>query len=420
MIKSHIQRWSTLGLTTFALLAAFGTYFCMYAFRKPFAVAQYEEVPALLNGLDFKIALIIAQVIGYALSKFVGIKVISEMKHRARPWLLISFILIAELALVGFGLSKGSGWSLVWLFLNGLPLGMIWGIVFSYLEGRRTSEVLGAGLCASFILSSGAVKSVGAWLMQVHQVDQFWMPALTGGIFLLPLFLFAYLLEQVPDPDQKDIEQRTAREPMTGQDRWLFFKRFAPGLVAMIIFYTLLTAYRDFRDNFAAEIWSAIGYSDAPYIFTISEIPIAVLALLMLGSTMLIKNNRKAFYLYHWIVGAGALLVGLTTYLFQQNLLRGDIWMVAVGAGLYVAYVPFNAIFFDRMIATFKYTATAGFLIYLADSFGYLGSVSMLLFKNFGYASFGWLEFFVSISYLVSAIGVLGMAVALVYFLRIK
>ena len=52
------------------------------------------------------------------------------------------------------------------MFMNGLFLGMIWGLVFSYMEGRRVSEVLGAVLCASFIVSSGAVKSVGVLLMQ--------------------------------------------------------------------------------------------------------------------------------------------------------------------------------------------------------------------------------------------------------------
>ena len=38
-------------------------------------------------------------------------------------------------------------------------------LVFSFLEGRRVSEILGAGLSVSFIVSSGVVKSVGKWLM---------------------------------------------------------------------------------------------------------------------------------------------------------------------------------------------------------------------------------------------------------------
>ena len=67
------------------------------------------------------------------------------------------------------------------MFLNGLPLGMIWGLVFGFMEGRRTSEVLGAVLCASFIVSSGAVKSVGKLLLAHWHVSPFWMPAAVGA-----------------------------------------------------------------------------------------------------------------------------------------------------------------------------------------------------------------------------------------------
>ena len=49
------------------------------------------------------------------------------------------------------------------------------------------------------------------------------------------------------------------------------------------------------------------------------------------------------------------------------------LWMQLVGLGLYMGYIPFNCIFFERMIATFKIKGNVGFLIYVADAFGYLG-----------------------------------------------
>ncbi len=75
-------------------------------------------------------------------------------------------IFLSWLALVLFALIPAP-WNVFTMFLNGLPLGMIWGLVFGFMEGRRTSEVLGAILCASFIVSSGAVKSVGKLLMRI-------------------------------------------------------------------------------------------------------------------------------------------------------------------------------------------------------------------------------------------------------------
>lgn len=73
---------------------------------------------------------------------------------------MIAQVAWSELALGLMGLAPSILAPLA-LFANGLGLGMIWGLVFGFLEGRRLSEVLGAMLCASFILASGGVKSVG-------------------------------------------------------------------------------------------------------------------------------------------------------------------------------------------------------------------------------------------------------------------
>ena len=58
------------------MVAAFGTYFCMYAFRKPFTAAEFAGYE--WGGLGYKTLLVTAQVLGYTLSKFIGIKVIAE------------------------------------------------------------------------------------------------------------------------------------------------------------------------------------------------------------------------------------------------------------------------------------------------------------------------------------------------------
>lgn len=415
----NIQQW--LGRTSkpffiaYTITAAFGTYFCMYAYRKPFTVATYEGMN--FAGVDYKIWLIIIQVIGYMLSKFIGIKVISEMGRRRRLLLLLGLIGIAEAALLLFALIPPP-YNIICLFFNGLPLGMIWGIVFSYLEGRTFSEVLGAGLSASFIVSSGAVKSVGKFLMNDWSVNAFWMPFLTGAIFTAPLLLFAWLLDQIPPPTPEDERARTTRQPMNAAERLAFFKHLAPGLTVLIFFYILLTAYRDFRDNFAAEIWDALGYGDTPAVFTLAELPIAMMVLIILGATMFIRNNRFAFMLYHGILLLSVALVGVSTWLFQVGIMPGGLWMVCVGMGLYLCYVPFNCILFDRMIAAFRIVANSGFLIYLADSFGYLGSVGVLLYKNFGQANLSWLQFFIQASYALTAIGVLAVLVSWGYFYR--
>jgi hypothetical protein len=302
------------------------------------------------------------------------------------------------------------------LFLNGLPLGMIWGLVFGYMEGRRVSEVIGAAMCASFIVSSGVVKSVGAWLMSDIHIDRFWMPATAGAVFIPLLFLSVWVLGLLPPPSQEDEAARVKRAPMTAKDRAAFFGTYWPGLVLLILSYVMLTAFRDFRDNFAAEIWTALGYGKVAGIFTASELPVAAVALAAMAAIIIVRDNLKALMVIHGIVIAGFILMGASTAAYQAHLLSPLAWMIAAGAGLYMAYTPFNAMLFDRLVAANGQVATAGFLIYVADSSGYLGSVALVLWRNFGGIELNWLQFFIQAAYVTSIAGTVLVAASALYF----
>lgn len=132
-----------LGLSLWTVVAAFGSYFCMYGFRKPFTAAGYEEFHLL--GLSYKSVLVTSQVLGYTLSKFIGIRVISEMPPARRGRTILLLVGIAQTALLLFALVPAP-WNFILLFVNGLPLGMVFGLVLEFLEGRRATEVLAAGL----------------------------------------------------------------------------------------------------------------------------------------------------------------------------------------------------------------------------------------------------------------------------------
>src|SRR5882757_4140406 len=155
-LTETLERANPVVFTIFAGLAGFAAYFSMYAFRKPFSVALFTDVPGWHFALDYKIALVLAQVLGYAVSKLIGVKLIAEITPNKRAVAILVLIFLAWLALILFALVPAP-WNVCAMFLNGLPLGLIWGLVFGFMEGRRTSEVLGALLCASFIVSSGAV-----------------------------------------------------------------------------------------------------------------------------------------------------------------------------------------------------------------------------------------------------------------------
>jgi len=393
-------------------LAAFGCYTSMYAFRKAFTAGTFEGAPLL--GIDYKVWLVIAQVFGYMLSKFYGIRFIAELGVQGRGYKIITLVGIAWVALLGFALVPAP-YNIVFLFINGLPLGMIWGLVFSYLEGRRATEFLGAVMSVSLVFASGFVKTTGRTLMENHHVAERWMPFCTGLLFFVPLLVCTLLLEWLPLPDARDKALRTERRAMGRTERIIFVQSYLPGLVLTVAAYLLFTVIRDVRDNFEVEIWSAIGISDK-HIYVQIDTAISLVVLLMMGLLIFVRNNRKAFVLIHLMVIGGCLCAGMSTWLFLHGAIGGIGWMSVAGLGLYMVYIPYNAIFFERMLASFRHRGNIGFVMYIADAIGYLGSVSVLVIREMGFVHLSWGAFYQQALLVAAVLGVVFVVFSLVYF----
>ena len=381
-------------ISTFAIVVSvFLCYTGMYAVRKSFLAGQYTAL-FLGYGIDAKTVLVISQVLGYMVSKFVGIKIISEMPKSKRSKWLISFISFALLMLALFAVVPGE-WKIVALFFNGLPLGMVFGIVFSYIEGRKNTEMLAAALSATFIFSTGLVKTVGLILMKDFNTDEYTMPFYTGLLFF-PLFLFSvWILNKSKDPDASDIKARSERVPMYRKERKEFIKANGVGYFGLVAIYILLTVVRDFRDNFIVEFWAEQGYSGSPQIVTLTEIPVAIIVLAIAAAGILIRNNNKAFNAGMWLTAAGAVIIMIFTTLFNLGLISPVIWMVTSGIGIYLPYILFHCLVFERLVAVLNFKGNVGFLFYMADALGYLGSVTVLLLKEVIGFKQTWGHFFV-------------------------
>lgn len=371
--------------------ASFITYLSMYAFRKPFTAATFEGVSYL--GMDYKILLVIAQLIGYTASKFLGVRFVSELGYRDRPRMLVMLMGSAWLSLLFFALVPAP-YNIFFMFLNGLPLGMVWGVVFGYLEGRRVTELLGAVMASSFIVSSGLVKNVGRWVLDSGRTSELWMPFVTGLIFLPVLAGGILLLVRTRPPGLADEEARTVRAPMNRSERIRFLRRFGFGIFLSVLLYTALTVFRDIRDNFAVEIWSGLGFSDRPSLLVLSEIPIAVSVLLVIAAMIALKDNRIAFHATHIIsILCGIMLLG-ATFLQMSGQMGPVSWMIVGGLCMYLPYMAYHTLYFERWIAHYRHRGNIGFLMSLADSFGYLGSTLVLLLRNLAAPGIGWLDIF--------------------------
>jgi Family of unknown function (DUF5690) len=396
--------------TFFAAFTAFFTYMCFYPFRRAYTAATYEDLAFF--GVNFKILIITAQVLGFAVSKGLGIKYVSEMLPQNRSRNLLIMISLSLICYLFFALTPAP-YNLFFIFMASLPLGMVYGTILGFLEGRKTTDLLVAVLTASFIMGSGFAKTVGKLVMTYLEVSQFWMPFVACAFMIIPFGICVWLMGQIPPPTEEDIQNRTERKPMQKADRQAFIKEFALSMTIFVISYVLLTTFREFRDNFTPEIWKLLGYGNNSAIFTQTETPIAITVLLMMAAMRWVQNNYKAFIIIQILMLAGGILIGVSTLLFQQKILSPVAWLTTLGLGVYMAYAMCNSLYFERMIAAFKKSGTVGFLITFADYYAYIGSILVLFYKNFFQKSINYLDFFILLSYCISVVYVILVALSM-------
>lgn len=365
-------------LDAWAVIAAFGAYFCMYMYRKPYTAATYETLTAF--GMAYKPIVIISQVLGYAISKFIGIKVVSEAKPGTRVAWYLGLILAAEAALILAGITPAP-YNLIWFFANGLPLGMVFGFVLAFLEGRTRTELLAAGLCTSFVVADGVAKSSGLWVMELG-VPEAWMPAAVGAMYLPGILLFGWMLSKIPGQSRKDIELRTERAPMDKAARRALFGKFAFGLCLLAGIYSLTGVLRGVRGDFSREIWQGLNFQVDAAVFSRSELIVAFSVLAIVALLVFVKDNKKAFNLGLALSLAGFGVVAFSLLAIQAKAIDPFLFMVLIGFGLYLPYIAFHTTVFERLIAFTQEKGTIGYLMYVADAASYAGLVVLLFVRN--------------------------------------
>lgn len=400
-------------LTLWCMVAAFGAYASMYGFRKPFTAGGFA---ATEYGVAFKTWLVTAQVLGYTLAKCLGIKIISEMHSGRRALVFVTLIGIAQLSLLLLAFTPAP-WSLVWLFVNGLALGLVFGLVLGFVEGRCMTELFIAGLCASFILADGVAKTVGAWLLETG-ITEAWMPFTAGLIFILPLLFFVWMLKQIPSPGADDIAARAPRSAMTGGERWAMLRRHGLPLVGILLMYLLVTVLRSIRADFAPEIWSGLGLGGQPGVFARSEMWVALGIILINGSLVLVRDNRRAFYTSLGLSALGLGLVFGSVLAWRFGTLPPFAFMVLLGFGMYLPYVAVHTTVFERLIAITRERGNIGYLMYLADSLGYIGYAGAMLGRSFFPARENFLSFFLNAATSIAGAGLLLVLISMSLYAR--
>ena len=130
----------------------------------------------------------------------------------------------------------------------------------------------------------------------------------------------------------------------------------------------------------------------------------------------LVRNNRNGLIGAFLLMIDGMLTLAGSTWLLRTGSIGAIAWMVATGFGSYLAYVPYNSVLFDRMIASTGAVGTAVFAIYVADALGYTGSVCIQLYKDLGQPNLSFLGFFERLTWSLAVLGSVLLTAAAAYF----
>lgn len=389
------------------------SYSLVYALRKPFTAAEFDGLQ--VAGMDYKIVVSIIQLIGYVCAKMLGIKFISELKPEGRLKFIIGSAALSELSLVAFGLLPAP-YNIFALFFNGLSLGCMWGVIFSFLEGRRTTDILASIMGVSMALSSGVAKSLGLYALNDLGVSEFWMPALVGAVAFPLLCFMGWMMTKFPAPTAADIAARTKRVTLDGRQRWQLFVKFMPLLIMLFGANLLLTVQRDIKEDFIVCIIDVSQVSSWAFAHLDSIATLVLLGVFALLSA--VGNHLRALCLILIMsaIGmgtiaflgaeAGSLNMPVTAWLFLQTLC------------IDIAYLSFQTIFFERFIACFKVQGNVGFFIITIDFIGYLGTLCLLLFKEFQAPHIDWTSFYNGMSVYMGIACCLAFAGSIIYMIN--
>ena len=389
------------------------SYSLVYALRKPFTAAEFDGLQ--VAGMDYKIVVSIIQLVGYVCAKMLGIKFISELKPEGRLRFIIGSAALSELSLVAFGLLPAP-YNIFALFFNGLSLGCMWGVIFSFLEGRRTTDILASIMGVSMALSSGVAKSLGLYALNGLGVSEFWMPALVGALAFPLLCFMGWMMTKFPAPTQADIAARTKRVTLDGHQRWRLFVKFMPLLVMLFGANLLLTVQRDIKEDFIVCIIDVSQVSSWAFAYLDSIATVVLLGAFALLSA--VGNHLRALCL---ILIFSAIGMGTVAFLGTEGEaldIPTTAWLFLQTFCIDIAYLSFQTIFFERFIACFKVRGNVGFFIITIDFVGYLGTLCLLLFKEFQAPHIDWTSFYNSMSVYIGIACCLAFAGSIVYIIN--
>jgi hypothetical protein len=138
----------------------------------------------------------------------------------------------------------------------------LWACIRYLDDGGVSTETAGSAVLAPRFSFVPLLEPIGGPVADVaHGISQWWLPFATGALFFLflPHGLFCWLAKQDAPPTTGRCGA-LHRTKANDRRRTEAFLKPSAGLVLLITCYVILTIVRDYRSNFAANIWMELEW----------------------------------------------------------------------------------------------------------------------------------------------------------------
>lgn len=198
-------------------------------------------------------------------------------------------------------------------------------------------------------------------------------------------------LNKLPQPTDEDRALRSERVTLNGEQRRQLFKSYMPLLIMLFFANLFITILRDIKEDFLVNIIDVSTISS--WLFAQVDGMVTLIILGIFAMMSLINSNYRVLQ----VLGYGYWWSGhnqLSAFNYDALQLPTLYWLFLQSLSLYIVYLSFQTLFFERFIACFKIKGNVGFFIATIDFIGYTGTVCVLLFKEFCSPDINWMEFY--------------------------
>lgn len=145
---------------------------------------------------------------------------------------------------------------------------------------------------------------------------------------------------------------------------------------------------------------------------------VTIIILALFGFAAMMRSHIRVLLMLLCLVIVGSLALSFMAFNYTALHLPVVTWLFLQSLAVYVVFLSFQTLFFERFIACFRVKGNVGFFIVTLDFVGYVGTVLVLVMKEWFTPDVVWLDFYNNLSAFVGifcAVAFFGSAVYILW-----